>query len=446
MPDTATYQPRRAVFEATLACNLHCRHCGSRAGRARPGELTVEECAGVFRDLKALGNRWLTIAGGEPTTRPDWLGICAAAADAGLRAGMLTNAVALRRDDIARAREAGLVSLGFSVDGIGAVHDRLRGKEGHFRRLCQAMDDCAAVGMPFAVVTCLTRLNLPLLGEIHDFVTDRGVYAWQVQFGTDMGNLSDHPDLLPSAREMARAERVLAALIRRSPLRIHVSDSIGYYGPGERLLRRASGGGCFGGCPAGTKVVGIESNGNIKGCLSILAGYNERAVEYVEGNVRETSLVEIWNRPGAFAYNRAFDLDELTGTCRECLHAARCRGGCMAKKVASGGGNWNPLCLQNAPAEERRRVWPEVAAAAALAASLGLCAASCDNVDEPRPDGGGDADSDGDADADGDGDTDVDYGIPEYGVPDTDTTTNGDDYGMPDTETSVDAYGIPDNG
>ncbi len=25
--------PRRCVFEATLGCNLRCRHCGSMAGR-----------------------------------------------------------------------------------------------------------------------------------------------------------------------------------------------------------------------------------------------------------------------------------------------------------------------------------------------------------------------------------------------------------------------------
>jgi hypothetical protein len=35
------WRPVYAVWEVTLACDLACRHCGSRAGRARPDELTT---------------------------------------------------------------------------------------------------------------------------------------------------------------------------------------------------------------------------------------------------------------------------------------------------------------------------------------------------------------------------------------------------------------------
>ena len=34
--------PLYVVWEITLACDLGCRHCGSRAGPARDGELTTE--------------------------------------------------------------------------------------------------------------------------------------------------------------------------------------------------------------------------------------------------------------------------------------------------------------------------------------------------------------------------------------------------------------------
>ena len=32
----AAYRPIVAVWEITLRCDLACRHCGSRAGKARP--------------------------------------------------------------------------------------------------------------------------------------------------------------------------------------------------------------------------------------------------------------------------------------------------------------------------------------------------------------------------------------------------------------------------
>ncbi|HMP58542.1 MAG TPA: hypothetical protein PKD86_04245, partial [Gemmatales bacterium] len=45
------------VWELTLRCNLACGHCGSRAGLARPRELTGAEGVEVVRQLAKLGVR-----------------------------------------------------------------------------------------------------------------------------------------------------------------------------------------------------------------------------------------------------------------------------------------------------------------------------------------------------------------------------------------------------
>ena len=37
---------------------------------------------------------------------------------------------------------------------------------------------------------------------------------------------------------------------------------------------------------------------------------------FIEGNLRQRSLQEIWNDPDAFAYNRKFRPELLTGACR----------------------------------------------------------------------------------------------------------------------------------
>ena len=42
-PSIGQWRPIYAVWEITLRCDLACRHCGSRAGRARPDELTTAE-------------------------------------------------------------------------------------------------------------------------------------------------------------------------------------------------------------------------------------------------------------------------------------------------------------------------------------------------------------------------------------------------------------------
>ena len=65
----ARYKPIYAVWEITLACDLACRHCGSRAGRDRPDELTTEECLDLVDQMAALGVKEVSLIGGEASTQ-----------------------------------------------------------------------------------------------------------------------------------------------------------------------------------------------------------------------------------------------------------------------------------------------------------------------------------------------------------------------------------------
>ena len=42
--DQNGWKPRSVVWELTLACNLRCGHCGSRAGRALENEMNTTKC------------------------------------------------------------------------------------------------------------------------------------------------------------------------------------------------------------------------------------------------------------------------------------------------------------------------------------------------------------------------------------------------------------------
>lgn len=338
-----TYVPRRGVFECTLACNLQCKHCGSSAGKARSDELTTAECAGLFRELKALGMEWLTISGGEPTLRSDWQTLIRQCAGEGIQAGMITNAVSLCRDDIREAQNNGLTSFGFSVDGMERTHDGIRGRKGHFQLLMNAMAYCRQLDMPFCVITTLCNHNALELEAIHQLVAGHGAYAWQVQPGVQMGNMRHHPDMALSAKMLPRIEQKLSELMVVHPLKILPGDSLGYFGLNEKQIRQHCGG-SFGGCRAGISNIGIECNGNVKGCLSIMAGYNETDEHLVEGNIRETPLAEIWHREDAFAATRQWHRSQLSGFCASCQHVKRCKGGCLGKRIASGIPGETELC------------------------------------------------------------------------------------------------------
>lgn len=320
--------PEAGVWEVTLRCNLQCRHCGSRAGRARGEELSLDEKLRLVDDLVALGNKRITLSGGEPLLSDHWHLVAARLRDQGSSANLISNGWLWDEAALAKAQAAGLLNVAFSLDGMQDVHDLIRGRPGTFQRVLDALDLCRREGFPTSVITTVHAGSLPQLDSLAAVLLDHGVQNWQVQVGFDFGNLSDHPELLLPP---AALEKILPTVARlkqelRGRLRIDPADDLGYYTEHEQIFRGEDAGeddiDFWTGCVAGIRSIGIEANGNIKGCLSM------QTDAFVEGNVRDTPLPTLWNRPGAFAWTRSFHLDQLGGECRACEYAQYCRGGC----------------------------------------------------------------------------------------------------------------------
>ena len=121
--DRAAYTPVHAVWEITLACDLKCDHCGSRAGKRRPDELTTAEALDLVRQLARMGTREVTLIGGEAYLRRDWLEIIREVRAQGMDCTMQSGGLNLTDKRIKAAADAGLQGLGISIDGLRDVHD-----------------------------------------------------------------------------------------------------------------------------------------------------------------------------------------------------------------------------------------------------------------------------------------------------------------------------------
>jgi len=137
------------------------------------------------------------------------------------------------------------------------------------------------------------------------------------------------------------------------PFNVAISNNIGYYGPHELTLRSRPGGteAHWSGCRAGVNVIGIESDGTVKGCPSL------PTAPYAGGNVRDLSLEQIWEHGAAIGFARDRSLDELWGFCKSCYYAETCRGGCSWTAHCTLGrrGN-NPFCYHRVTQLRRRGV------------------------------------------------------------------------------------------
>ncbi len=339
-------RPIYVVWEVTLACDLACRHCGSRAGRGRPDELTTAEALDLVDQLARLDAKEITLIGGEAYLRPDWLDLVRAIRKHGMSVTMTTGGRGLTPELIDQAKEAGLQGINVSVDGDEATHDRLRGVPGSYRAALAAIRAAQERGVRPACNTQINRLSSPVLEEVLETVAALGVRGWQIQLTVAMGRAADEPEILLQPYELLDLFPRLAAMKMRCDalgVALWPGNNIGYFGPYEATLRGDYVRRPRGSCGAGRATLGIEANGAIKGCPSL------PTEAWTGGNIRDESLEAIWERSEPLRFTRDRTAETLWGYCRTCYYAEECLAGCTwTGFVAFGKAGNNPWCHHRA--------------------------------------------------------------------------------------------------
>lgn len=357
-------RPIHAVWELTLRCDLACRHCGSRAGRARPDELTLDESLDLVRQLAELGVQEVTLIGGEAYLYDGWTRVVSAIRARGMSCTLVSGGRGITPELARAAAEAGVQSVSISIDGTEATHDRLRGVAGAHRSALSALDALADAGIPRALNSQVNRLNLQELPYLFELAAAHRCHGWQVILTVPAGRAADEPDVLLQPYDLVTVMPVLSDLATRcaqAGIRFLPGNNVGYFGPFEHQLRGALRCPSQASCSAGRSVLGIEANGDIKGCPSLPTR------GWVGGNLRDHALRDIWERGTPLRYTRDLTVEGLWGFCRSCYYADVCKGGCnwTATSLLGRPGN-NPYChhraLDFAARGLRERVVPTTAA------------------------------------------------------------------------------------
>jgi len=339
-------RPIYAVWEITLACDLACRHCGSRAGKARPEELSTDECLDLVRQMADLGVFEVTLIGGEAYLRDDWTDIVRAVRKAGMQCTMTTGGRGLTLERALAGKEAGLQSVSISIDGLRETHDLQRGVKGSFDAAMAAFEHLREAKIPVAANTQINKVNLHEIPAVFELLASKKIHGWQFQLTTAMGRAGDEDELLLEPWQVLDVLPMLAELKPKADaakVRFFPGNNIGYYGPYEAIIRAAFPGKHRGSCGAGRSTLGIEADGSIKGCPSLPTD------AYVGGNIRDDKLVDIWERAAALRFTRDQKVSDLKGFCRTCYYAEECKAGCnWTTHVLFGEIGDNPYCHHRA--------------------------------------------------------------------------------------------------
>ena len=333
--------PLNLLWELTLRCNCRCTHCAAGGGTPRADELNTEEALAVCEQVAELRASSVCLMGGEALLRPDWDLVALRLRELGVTAlGLATNGIALDTETWRRLEILGFCQVVISLDGIiPEVHDRRRRRPGASQAAKRGIVEMAS--RPLAHKTVITSVDIGNIGElsaIRNWLLENapGV-TWAINYAspTPEGRLQ-RSDSIGVDHFLYLTQFISANRARyREQLDIIGAHGLGYCSECYPDLGDFT----WSGCQAGISTLGLRSDGNVTGCL-ILPDH------FIEGNVRERSLSEIWRDYRSFRYNRSFSADMLTGECSGCRWGEICRGGCREIGFSWTGSPFEaPFCL-----------------------------------------------------------------------------------------------------
>ena len=321
--------PFMVSYSITTKCNLKCKHCYSESvDEASPDELSTEEAFRLVDDLSHWGIGLLIIDGGEPLCREDMLDVVKYASSKGIRTTIGSNATLIDEGMAKKLREAGVMAVAISVDGVDAVtHDSFRGVSGAFEQTLKGIKACRNASLPFQLNMVVRKDNFSQLEDMLRLALDLGANAAEV-FDLVAAGRAKHEcqELVLSLEERRQAMEQLAQAQEDYPIVIRVPGCPMYplllqqkqiqprHFPRE-MLRRVPyyDRGCAAGMPMG--YVMVLSNGEVNPCMLLQTRL---------GNIREQSIISIWENSPVLAKLRQRDL--LKGECGDCQYKLTCSG------------------------------------------------------------------------------------------------------------------------
>jgi MoaA/NifB/PqqE/SkfB family radical SAM enzyme len=256
--------PLTLTFSVTAACQSRCKTCNIGAVYlANPAlakrNLTLDEIEKVFRSLGPI--YFFNVSGGEPFMRPELAEIVRLAC-LHLKPRLIhipTNAISPKFiDKTTRKILATMdelldpsvpISIKPSIDGIGAMHDYVRGYEGNFALLEKTIDTLLAIRrenprLHVDLGTVISNLNLHHLDEIEDWVHARGIESYRHEVAeqrAEFHNLGDPitppADVYASLTE--RFKRKIFENIRGKAFLTRTTEAVRlvYYDVAVRILK-----------------------------------------------------------------------------------------------------------------------------------------------------------------------------------------------------------------
>lgn len=368
--------PFQIDFDITLECNYACYHCNVSAGEKMSNELTTAEIKKILLESSDIGVSDMSITGGEPLLRNDIREILlyASSLDGFSTLTLNTNGL-LITDELIKffAVEVPKLQVVISLDGYDSMtYSNLRQSKGkigrsmedEFSKVVSNLEKLVAAGVSVSVNFTATAKTIGSVFKTYEFVRSIGIKNMMVikffpfgfgkinegtleldylewsRFLIDLFNKKKTTPVLkglqisvtcpwevylPLQKAGLSEEEIEKIWDSQSPLKSEI----------YRKFREL-------GCHAGVTNCAISPNGDVYPCGTI----STNGDYLVCGNLKNQSLLEIWNESPKLKEIRSLKLADLPKICSSCEISSLCGGGCRSRAYSRCGSLIGPdyLC------------------------------------------------------------------------------------------------------
>ncbi|MEN6487153.1 MAG: radical SAM protein [Syntrophobacteraceae bacterium] len=335
-------------WHVTDRCNLRCAHCyqDSYSGE-EPGFSGLLSILDQFGELLASWNRrgaapvkaHITVTGGEPFLRPDFMDLLEVFHARGnlFTFAILSNGTLIDRATAQLLKKLRPSFVQVSVEGRRETHDRIRG-EGAFDRAVAALRLLAREGVRTLVSFTAHRDNYTEFPQVAAMARELKVSrVWADRFIPP--SAGPPPASGPQSPAPLSPEETLLFFHLMHQVRSSMKRRWLSFRQTEVAMHRGlqflAGGGAPYRCTAGDSLIALLPGGDVLPC---------RRIPIRAGNVLEKPLAEIYH--GSEILRALRDRDRIAGGCRTCFFAKTCHGGlrCLAYAMTGSPFEADPGC------------------------------------------------------------------------------------------------------
>lgn len=322
------YSPERIDLLITKRCNLNCKHCFENSSpNIKSSIIELSDVSRLFKEIDDLNVQTLKITGGEPFCYPHFEDILKLTDRTRFECIILTNAMLIKESSMDIISGNG-IKLGISIDGINSEsHDYIRGS-GSFEILQKKLLLLKKHKVKYSMTLSLHKKNFKEISDISEFVlSDLGARRLFINQLKPLGRAYMNKDIFITDEDYNWVKDEVNRLSEFYNDKVIISDdSLLHNNDNENNKKNFSLV-----CSAGNRSLSIDNLLDVYPCV-----YGNGIDIFKMGNLRENSLLEIWNSDKWKDFRGVTTLIDIEG-CSSCEYNKFCDvKNCRLKPVYEG--------------------------------------------------------------------------------------------------------------